>query len=48
MLADYAVPEVLCGLGHCLAVETNLDSTELFVAMGNVKVDLWGTISTAA
>ena len=36
--------EVLCGLGHGLAVEAKDDAAERLVAVGNVKVDLVGDL----
>ena len=40
LLAGGKSTEVLSGLGDGLAVETDGDATELFIAVGDVEVDL--------
>jgi len=40
------VPEVLSGLGDSLAVETDSNTTELFIAVGDIEVNLSHTSAT--
>lgn len=36
--------EVFSGLGHCLPIETNHDSSQFFVAVCDIKIDLTAAV----
>ena len=37
--------EVLSGLGDCLPIETNHDSAQFLIAMGNIEIDLTSSVN---
>ena len=45
LLTSTQLPKILCRLGNRLSIQAYHDSTKLIIAMGDIEVNLWASLS---